>query len=942
MPKASVLQSSFSSGEISPLFYGQADNPRYKKALQSAINILPLLQGPVISRPGTKFSAQAKVTGSAPVLIPFKFSQTQAYMLEFGNNYIRFYANNAQILTTGTTFILTGTPLLTAVYTDPVRGVLGQFYASRAASQLQVNETFIAVSTSVPTNTILELPSPYKTADLQQIQFCQSADTLYLFHPNYPIYKLQRQAQTYWELFPVQLKDGPYLALNTYKTFGDMSNFVVGTLPTGPQPDLNGVYGNIIESNAINITNAITDPGGSGQIQITTTSSHGLFTGQNVYISGVVGTIEANNWPFAAISQPAYWPITVTSTTTFLLQGSVFVHAYGSGGTEQPAVFAQESTALRLNTITPNSVLQPDVGRLISIVNTGMRYYAALIHSLTAASHEAISIIPMPNGVLATSFQFGVYSPGFGFPTCGCFHQNRLVLGGPGVAPQEVDGSVVGEFENFAASNPANLQVSDSNAYSFQLNSSDANVINWLASTSFGLLAGTLVSDWCITPDSASAALTPTNFNAQQSSFFGSAKIQPVQIANSTIYIQGSQRKVREMSFFFAAGTFRSIEMTELSEHITIPTVTKLAVSKETQPLVWVVRSDGALISMIFNRDDQSLIAGWTRHFLGGQSDSSGTPPIVSSIAVIPSPDITFDQMWCVVQRYINGAIVYYIEYMTKIFDDSVLQEDAFQIDCGATFYNPLTITGISTANPAVLTFTGGSFSNGDRVKITGVIGLNKSTTDANSNVTISNLVNEQFFTVAGVSGFTFQLNDENGNPISSIGYSAYVSGGSVAKCVTTISGLTWLENETLTVLADGAIQPNVVVSNTGQVTLQNPAAKVQLGYPYNYQAMLLRADAGSPDGTSIGKTRRTTRLAVQLHRSCPISLGTSFKNLIPVSFDQADFNQADYLVPLFSGMIREGLESAYDFESQPCIQGSSPLPMCIQSVTSFMEEFDV
>jgi len=70
--------------------------------------------------------------------------------------------------------------------------------------------------------------------------------------------------------------------------------------------------------------------------------------------------------------------------------------------------------------------------------------------------------------------------------------------------------------------------------------------------------------------------------------------------------------------------------------------------------------------------------------------------------------------------------------------------------------------------------------------------------------------------------------------------------------------------------------------------------------------------------------------------------LGTSFTNLIPLNFAQADQDYLDTATPLFSGMIREGVESAYDFESQLCIEQSSALPGVIQSVTSFLEEFDI
>lgn len=958
MPKVSVLQASFTSGEVSPLYYGQADNPRYKKGLQTAQNVLPLLQGPIIRRPGTKFCAQSLFL-EPPVLIPFVFSETQSYILEFGDGYIRFYANNGQIVTSGASFQVSGHMVTRPDYIASNLGVYGRFYGTRANKFLQIDEADLTAFSIAPGSTLTVI-SPYLQADLPLIRWAQNADTLYLVHPSYPPYKLQRQGQTYWRLSPVIFKDGPYLPLNSYTTIGDSANFnmKVSSFSTTP-------YGSVaLQMLSTPISGAMTDPMGSGQIQITTTTAHGMLTGQNVFIEGVVGTVEANNWD--SMSNPgatkAYWPIAVTSPTTFLLSGSTFVHAYGSGGNTYPALFALSAQAYR-DGVNP----LPDAGRTIAFIISGVRYYAYLSLNINPPINAATwrALWPLaPNSLPSTTitaWQLGVYSPGQGFPRCTVFHQNRLCFAGPGVAPQEVDLSMSGKYETFSPSDPTTLAVSDNNALSFQLNSSDANFIQWVASTAQGLLAGTYVSEWVMTPSSGGEALTPTNFNAQQSSYYGGALTAAVQIGNGTFYIQRAQRKVREMSFFFQAGTFRSIEMTEISEHITIPEVIQLAVTKETQPLIWGVLSDGSLVSMIYNRDDLSLIAGWTRHKLGGQSDAAGTIPIVSSIASIPSPDLTFDQLWLVVQRYINGQTVYNIEYMTKIFDDTFAQEDAFQLDGGGTFYNPMTISAITTGATTVVTASSltslfAGFSNGDRIRFAGVIGFNKSTIDSYGNITASNLLNGQEFAVGGVTNTIIGPNTISvftlyaigpsalilGPAISSVGYGAYVSGGFVAKMVTVVSGLTWLKGETVSLLLDGGLTSPVTVSNVGQIILPFAASKVQVGYPFLSQVQPLRADAGSPDGSSIGKTRRTTRLAVQMHKSGDLALGTSFSNLIPVELGQVDVDQADQPMPLFSGMIREGLESAYDFESTPCLQMSSALPGCIQSLTSLMEEFDV
>jgi hypothetical protein len=277
---------------------------------------------------------------------------------------------------------------------------------------------------------------------------------------------------------------------------------------------------------------------------------------------------------------------------------------------------------------------------------------------------------------------------------------------------------------------------------------------------------------------------------------------------------------------------------------------------------------------------------------------------------------------------------------MTKPYNDGMLQEDAAYLDYSTVYDSPLTITAITTASTAVVTSAAHGLSNGDQVRIVSVLGLNKSTTDINGNVTISNLVNENTFVVAGVATNTFQLNDYSGNPVSSSAYSAYLSGGQVRKMVKTITGITSLENETVSVLTDGGPHPDCVISNTGTLTLQWRAAKVQVGYRYNSDGQLLRPEAGAADGTSIGKTRRPTRAAVLLHKSGDFSMGTSFTNLIPQSFTQADQQQADQTTPLWSGMLRDGVESAYDFDGQLCFRQSSALPGMVQAITLFFEAF--
>jgi len=91
MPKLARHINRFNFGEVSPLIWSRTDLGQYAAACQTLENFIPLLQGPVKRRGGTRFRA-ASGNGANPVLLhDFAFSQTTSYVLEFGHNYLRFF-----------------------------------------------------------------------------------------------------------------------------------------------------------------------------------------------------------------------------------------------------------------------------------------------------------------------------------------------------------------------------------------------------------------------------------------------------------------------------------------------------------------------------------------------------------------------------------------------------------------------------------------------------------------------------------------------------------------------------------------------------------------------------------------------------------------------------------------------------------------------------------
>ncbi len=821
MPNAAPIQSNFQTGEISPLLFGRVDNERYKAALARCLNYLPTAQGGLIRRPGSYYVAPVETSSKVSRLMPFEFSTTQAYILEFADQKLRFYRNNAPVLES--TVVITGiTQANPAVVTAnahgysngdqvEIAGVVGMTQvngrrftvANVAANTFElsgVNSTgYTAYSSGGTVARVYTIATPWPESVLFQLKFTQSADVLYVVHPSYAPYKVTRTAHTSWTATAITFLDGPYL---------DTQQINNGTRAT-----------------TITVTPSAT-------------------TGANITL-----TASAALWTFPT-----------------------------------------------------------DIGRIVRIKHSSTWGYARIITDAGNSTTVAHATVVNAFGATTASsnWRLGAWSDTTGYPGSTVFHEDRLFFSGPSFFPQRFDGSNTGDYENFAPSSVADV-ISNSNALNFSLNANDVNVIRWMTTDEKGLLLGTTGGEWVARPSSQSEGLSPTNISVKRASSYGSANIQPVQVGRATMYIQRSSKKLRELTYFYDVDGFQANDMSLLAEHVTGPGITQLAYQKEPQSIIWAVRSDGVLCGLSYERDIEKVNAGWSRHLFGGVGDAAGNDAIVESVAAIPSSDGTSEELWLTVKRRINGATVRYVEYLTALFDDRTDQQDAFFVDSGLTYDSPVTITGATAANPVVITANSHGFSNGDTVRIAEVAGMTE--------------LNGETFTVANVAANTFELSGINGTA-----YTAYISGGEVRKEVLTISGLWHLIGQSVSILADGAVLPNATVSATGGITLSTKSTVVQVGLGYDSEGQLPRLDAGSANGTSIGKTRRTHRVGFLLHRTLGLKLGTDFDALDEVTF-RTSSDSMSRAPALFTGIHSTLIQNTYDFENQICWRQDQPLP---------------
>lgn len=163
--KHNPIQTNFTAGQLSPDMYGRTDVAKYNNGVAVLKDFIVKKQGGIFRRPPTTYAAPTKDSGAKKSrLIAFRFSTLQAYVLEFGDNYVRFFANHGQVLNGA------------AIY---------------------------------------EIASPYSIATVWELCVTQSADILYITHPTIRPKKLKRLGATNWVFEDYDFTDGPYINPNT-------------------------------------------------------------------------------------------------------------------------------------------------------------------------------------------------------------------------------------------------------------------------------------------------------------------------------------------------------------------------------------------------------------------------------------------------------------------------------------------------------------------------------------------------------------------------------------------------------------------------------------------------------------------------------------------------------------------------------------------------------
>ena len=658
------------------------DQEKYQMGCRVMENFFPLIYGGAERRPGSYFVGEAKDSSVKCRVVDFIYSVDQAYVLEFGNQYIRFYANSGRFVgklaastsawVTGTTYYAGDFTIMTSVI---YRCTIGHIATDAggdgtggtpdaAANPIQWSVASLT-SDSYP---IYEIPSPFLTADLFGLKFEQSADVMYISGPNYETRKLSRINETTFVLEEGNFQTGPFQIVNAVTTA-----LITPSATTG----------------SITLTASGTGSDGSAfaPFQTGTTAGHGPSGAAGDSNAGTPQTYKSITGSLFRIVHSTDAAVVDHSFTTVETSDSVLVYKGFSGffvtkgfwtGTiklersydqiswETQATVTSENNNNEVVDFTEeqnNAYYRMNATEFtggsancqISINDTSVIGIVEI--TAVASSTSATATVVQTIGLTDATHRWseGYWSNYRGWPnSVAISSEERLTFAGSASFPLTTWGSVSGEFNNMTEGSLAN------DAIIFTLvGSGSQNAIRWIVSKN-ALILGTYGGEHVLGASDDKEALTPTNVMAKIQSTYGSEDIQALVVGDSVLFMQRGGRRLREMHYDFEKDSMVAEDLTVFSNHITESTIVDMAYQRTPDPMVWTVRNDGQMAVMSYERSQD--VWSWCRLFTSTNLAGTQTESDYESVCIVPS-NSEEDVVWYSVKRTIGGAVVRYIEF---------------------------------------------------------------------------------------------------------------------------------------------------------------------------------------------------------------------------------------------------------------------------------------
>jgi hypothetical protein len=642
MARVNLNQTNFTAGELSPRLYGRVDIARYTNGAKVLRNGYVLTHGGFVRRPGTKFGAPARFPGKKVRMVRYVFNTSQAYVLELGDQYLRIWKDGGQVLdlvrsisgatqanpcvltitahgfTTGDDVFLTGVAGMTDLNGRFCRVTV--LSANTVSLQnydgSNVDSTSFAAYTSDGTaGRIYTLSTSYTEQQVQELDYAQSADSMFIAHPSQTPRRLQRFGDASWVLSTLPYVNEPtdergHRVTSGSATLSDASVGAGRTITITPAAFLAADIGRLV----------VGDAGGAATITaVGGTTATLTITQAFPSTTLAAGTWRILNSPLSTVTPSADGPIGATITLTA-----------GSDTWRDVAGCSDVGSVVRIN---------GGVARITSV------------SSATVAS--AVIIIALSGTTEAPADAWVLEQPTWnafdGYPRTVTLYEQRLLFAGTAGQPQTIWGSYTGEVFNFARG------TADNEGFAFTIASDEVNPILYLSSVRT-LIALTYGGEFTL-HGGIEKPITPTNVQVRSRSNHGCSAVRPLRIKDEEIFVQRAGRRLRAFSYNATNDRYESLDISLLSEHLFSVPIIDMCWQQEPEPVIWVVRLDGRLLAGTLDRD-QDVIA-WTL------VDTEAGASSFESVASIPSS--AGETVYAAVRREANGASYRYIEILDPV-----------------------------------------------------------------------------------------------------------------------------------------------------------------------------------------------------------------------------------------------------------------------------------
>ena len=916
MAKSKFLQSSFVSGELSPLLKGRVDLEQYYQGMETAENVLIVPQGGLKRRAGTQHVDLAE-----KIIKPFISSEITASMPNGGTT---ADINDFDRATTTTTNDIdadgtTSTPFILVNYDISGQSSLGK-YIDVQDIQLTGNASCVLkIQASTDNSAWLLLKSITVTADTQSIRIRVSDNV------DYQYFRIVRENDT--GNIPHGVKLSEFNILYHTANASDVKTFdfsiehdkhylcvVTGGEETTPS------YGNMAlyritdqTSTYIPVAN-LPLPFKSSEVatvrDVQTENVMLMFhedhhpkriinTGGDVFTIDDIPFLNVPQYDYNDASSPTPTSYVTTMTLNHFDAGDRF-QIDVEGVLSKNITLTQSASSSSAN-IEKNLQEMPIFGDTGVSVTGGNSIFTITVGGESAKSFElwsgfATSEIGGTNNEISFALNTqgvprkeDVWSATRGYPKTAAFYAGRLWLGGTKSKLQSLFASRSGSFFDFYTEEGDDDEGIFTTISSRQL----TEIID--INPDRGLQVFTAGAEFIVRGN------TPSDISIEAQTQHGASFLEVKSVDGATLFVDQNGRTLRSYLYNYNEDAYNSTDISVLSSQLIDQPLDLAALTgslSEDANWIFIVNQDGT--SAILNTLRTQDINGFTKWINGDTNNfsftiSSGTPVLNSSYTVNGSTYIV---------TAINGSVIETTrsEGLNTPPSSGTLSGTP-NLSFSSFTYNALETVSVSVVNNDLFL-------------------VNKRTTDTTTTYTIEKW------------DFDYLLDSaiKRTAPSSILNNNLYLKN----------LGACHLDGQTVSVVARGNTLPKRVVQAGGFIVLTDEektfilgsgaVIDVEVGYNFTPKIVGMPLNTAGPAGQNQMREKKITRMNLRVYKSSGVYIDD---NPVPIrQFGDAANTPLDSNLPEQTGIIEDNNGgNGWGIDIQPVITVPSPTPFHIQAI---------